>query len=294
MSSRAGNLSLETEAATLVHRLNGRWHGDGGMCCCPAHEDRTPSLSVRVGNTTLLFKCFAGCSGVDIVRAIRRLNLAVPVSPASLSAGHRPSRRNLAAVAASIWAGAEPISARAGGAYLWARGIERPSDQLRFHRRTPLGRGRSVQFRPAIIAAIRDHRAIVAVQRIFLGARLDEVARDMPRPKRTLGRPLTGAVRLSAASHTLGLAEGVETAESAAILLNIPVWATLGSERLSRIALPRSVRRLFLLPDRDTGGHLGVRHACDAYRLPGRTIETIWPFDSLNDWNDVLLAQWRC
>ena len=102
MSSRAGNLSLETEAATLVHRLNGRWHGDGGMCCCPAHEDRTPSLSVRVGNTTLLFKCFAGCSGVDIVRAIRRLNLAVPVSPASLSAGHRPSRRNLAAVAASM------------------------------------------------------------------------------------------------------------------------------------------------------------------------------------------------
>src|SRR3546814_20645613 len=45
------------------------------MCCCPAHEDRTPSLSVRVGETRLLFKCFAGCDISDVLRALRRDDL---------------------------------------------------------------------------------------------------------------------------------------------------------------------------------------------------------------------------
>src|SRR3546814_1361598 len=42
------------------------------MCCCPAHDDRTPSLSVRIGETRLLFKCFAGCDISDVLRALRR------------------------------------------------------------------------------------------------------------------------------------------------------------------------------------------------------------------------------
>src|SRR3546814_11824591 len=45
------------------------------MCCCPAHDDRTPSLSVRVGETRLLFKCFAGCDISDVLRALRRDDL---------------------------------------------------------------------------------------------------------------------------------------------------------------------------------------------------------------------------
>lgn len=46
-------------------------NGSGWMACCPAHEDRTPSLSVSEGSDgRVLLKCFAGCSPEAIAGAI--------------------------------------------------------------------------------------------------------------------------------------------------------------------------------------------------------------------------------
>ena len=89
----AAHFDLETHAANLVKRLGGTWSSKGAMCRCPAHDDRTPSLSIRVGEKALLFKCFAGCDTLDVIRAIRRLDrnismggeAAVSSSPTSLS-----------------------------------------------------------------------------------------------------------------------------------------------------------------------------------------------------------------
>lgn len=44
--------------------------GNGWMACCPAHEDKSPSLSVSVGKNGVLMKCFAGCSFGDIADAL--------------------------------------------------------------------------------------------------------------------------------------------------------------------------------------------------------------------------------
>ena len=41
------------------------------MARCPAHADRSPSLSIReTRDGTLLLKCFAGCSVAAITRAV--------------------------------------------------------------------------------------------------------------------------------------------------------------------------------------------------------------------------------
>ena len=41
------------------------------LACCPAHDDRDPSLAVRVTNGgKILLHCFAGCSALDIVNSI--------------------------------------------------------------------------------------------------------------------------------------------------------------------------------------------------------------------------------
>jgi hypothetical protein len=40
------------------------------MAKCPAHEDRTPSLSVRLAGDRVLLYCFAGCEVGDITAAI--------------------------------------------------------------------------------------------------------------------------------------------------------------------------------------------------------------------------------
>ncbi|CAI4032390.1 hypothetical protein DNFV4_02820 [Nitrospira tepida] len=46
-------------------RGNGRWSAR-----CPAHADRTPSLSISEGERGLLLKCFAGCSLDEICAAL--------------------------------------------------------------------------------------------------------------------------------------------------------------------------------------------------------------------------------
>jgi hypothetical protein len=45
---------------------NGRW-----VCRCPAHEDRSPSLSVReLDDGRLLLHCFAGCEVQSVLDAV--------------------------------------------------------------------------------------------------------------------------------------------------------------------------------------------------------------------------------
>lgn len=44
----------------------GKW-----QACCPAHDDRNPSLSIKeLPNGTLLVKCWSGCSTQEIVQSV--------------------------------------------------------------------------------------------------------------------------------------------------------------------------------------------------------------------------------
>ena len=46
-----------------------RMHG-GFKACCPAHDDRTPSLSVKPGNVRIMLHCFAGCEEEAVCAAL--------------------------------------------------------------------------------------------------------------------------------------------------------------------------------------------------------------------------------
>ncbi|SJK83747.1 uncharacterized protein HELO_1665A [Halomonas elongata DSM 2581] len=44
---------------------------DAWQACCPAHDDRRPSLNVRLsGDGTILLKCWSGCGAADVVSAV--------------------------------------------------------------------------------------------------------------------------------------------------------------------------------------------------------------------------------
>jgi hypothetical protein len=43
---------------------------DQWIAQCPAHEDRSPSLTIAATSDRVLIRCWAGCSANDIVRAI--------------------------------------------------------------------------------------------------------------------------------------------------------------------------------------------------------------------------------
>lgn len=56
---------------TLLSRLTGVKGRNGSwIACCPAHEDRRPSMSIRDDNGTILLHCFAGCEVEAILAAV--------------------------------------------------------------------------------------------------------------------------------------------------------------------------------------------------------------------------------
>lgn len=283
--------AMEARARLLVKRLGGTWSSSGGLCLCPAHEDHHPSLSVRLGKTALLFKCFAGCQIRDVLRAIARIDHHVLAPYLEPNGPPRHIQSGFRSQAMEIWRASRPIVGTLAQAYLQSRSITAPGEWLRYHPRTPLRTDTGLQFRPAMIAAVREQGEIVAIHRTFLDPGHPGLAADVQPARRMLGRPGKGAVMLGPVQNMLGLAEGIETALSAMYLLDIPVWATLGAERLHTIAIPASVKRLILLPDSDRAGRIGAARALAAYRNAGRTVTLIWPPSGSNDWNDAQQAR---
>jgi hypothetical protein len=81
----------------LIERLHavrrtgeGRW-----IACCPAHEDRHPSLSIReLRDGRILVHCFAGCEVHDVVRAVDlTLEDLMPAAAPDAEIRRRPTLR---------------------------------------------------------------------------------------------------------------------------------------------------------------------------------------------------------
>ena len=62
------------EVLNLIEQKTGKApikHSDYWLCRCPAHDDKTPSLSVSKGNQVpFVLYCFAGCSFDSIIKSI--------------------------------------------------------------------------------------------------------------------------------------------------------------------------------------------------------------------------------
>ena len=279
---------LEEEAKALVEGLGGRWTRNGGMCRCPAHEDRSPSLSVRLGRSRLLLHCFAGCDPSEILRCLKAARLLDPAPTGAdtnvLARGSEPSPR----AALRLWGAARAIGGSCAAAYLAERGLHGYPCDLRYHPRTPHGPRPHTRFLPAMIAAVRDATGLVAVHRTFLDGRTHRLAR-IENARCGLGRFGRGAVRLGGVATRLGLAEGIETALSATALFNLPCWASLGSERFGHVDIPPEVSQLLLFLDNDQGGRRAEALAREAFAyIP--SVEARYPCLAGTDWNDVLRA----
>jgi hypothetical protein len=161
--------TLDDQGRRIVEALGGLWQAHGAMCRCPAHADRTPSLSIRPGRRRLLLHCFAGCEAEAVIRALRAsglLDFSNTRAAQTPSAASKP--RSLSPLAARLWSEARPLSASLAERYLQGRGIDVASPDLRYHSRTPHGRAPLTSFRPALIAAVRDDTGLVGVHRTFL------------------------------------------------------------------------------------------------------------------------------
>lgn len=293
MPQITGTEPLERRAREIVESLRGTWRRGKGMCCCPAHDDRTPSLSVTLGRKAILLHCFAGCTNAEIIAALRRHGVETRelFSGAGAPLAPREVPDRSADNARRLWQAARPLPGTPAAAFLSARGIDHHPSQLRFLARTPLGAKGAVKFLPAMLSAVCTDAGIVAVHRTFLDPVLPQLA-GFERPRRALGSLGTGAVRLvSPENGRLGLAEGIETALSATALFGVPCWATLGNERFGLVSIPESVRELHLFVDHDAGGALAETRARNGYARSDRRIVIHKPDTPGFDWNDALMAR---
>ena len=144
---------------------------------------------------------------------------------------------------------------------------------------------------PALIADVCDLAGeLVTCHVTYLQQGLKLASHE---PRKLLS-PMTGregcAVRLMPASDVLGIAEGIETALSAAMIDGLPVWAALNTSILAKFEPPSGVVRLRIYADRDEAGLVAAVRLME--RLQGRTrLDVRIPTAPAKDWNDVLITR---
>jgi putative DNA primase/helicase len=79
------------DAQTIAEALEGKRSGKGFLACCPAHDDKNPSLSIDDGdNGKPVVFCNAGCSQEAVIAALTERGLwpdtGNPLSPKELEA----------------------------------------------------------------------------------------------------------------------------------------------------------------------------------------------------------------
>lgn len=288
-----------TDARAIVLALGGKWRGHFGLCRCPAHGDRTPSLSVANGDTVpLLVKCHAGCDFRAVLSALEGLGLVErggafvapdPLALAMREAAERSEAAKRAAQAERIWSEAQPIAGTVAETYLRGRCITgHLPPTLRFH---PACWHHTAKRFPAMVARLEGAGSF-AVHRTYLRADGHGKA-DVDPPRAMLGATAGAAVRLSEGPQGLAVAEGIETALSLSCgLLARPVaiWAALSASGLAGLRLPPQPSCLTIASDGDKPG----REA--AYRLAERAAAlgwsvTLFPAPNGADWNDVLTGK---
>jgi Toprim domain len=283
----------------IVLGLGGSWHGTYGVACCPAHDDRTPSLSVKdAPDGRLLVKCHAGCDFDPILAGLRARGLIEgsghvhrpdPAEAARRRAEEQASIERRKRLAKRTWDETIPIAGTLAETYLRNRAIRSPlPPSLRFHRECWHKSARPL---PALVAAVQRGDEIVAVHRTYL----DEPGRkaSVDPEKAMLGPVAGGAVRLSTGSGPLVVAEGIET--SLSVLdglhgLDAQVWAALSAGGIAGLELPAAAGELVIAPDpKPIERKAAVVLAKRAARL-GWRVKIMEPPQGGGDWNDAARA----
>lgn len=225
----------------------------------------------------------------DVAEEARRF-LSLP-QPEPQSHADGAARSVLPQAARRLFAMSQSIAGTLAETYLRGRGIADLSglSSLRFHPRCCYRPNASAptQTWPALIAAVTDLEGrISGLHRTWL-ARDGTGKAPIDTPRRAMGDLLGHAIRFGAATDVLAAGEGIETVLSAHCALPLmPMLAAGSAGHLGAILFPPTVRRLYILRDRDPAGSA----ACDrlSKRAASFGVETIVLSPRLRDFNEDL------
>jgi len=259
---------------------------------CPGHDDRTPSLSIKLApDGRLLLHCHAGCRFEDILAAAGISGRQPPrVSPAiqrEIAARDNADRQARVLRAQAIWQQGRPIEGSLAETYLGTRGITLWGEDQRFH--PALWHSQGGAYRPALVSPIIRDNLLVGVHRVFL----DDSGRKLGRTM--LGDCRGGAVRLGGTAGRLVVAEGVET--TLALRQLTPdqpgeFWAALSAGNMAILRLPPDPRELVVGADGEQAGRDAAQALCERAARMGWKASWISAPDG-KDFNDMLKEQAR-
>ncbi len=283
--------------------------GDWWRCICPVHQSRGTTLALKDGPRGLIVHCHAGCPRDDVLTELGRLGLlqddsgTSPPDPAQMErqrAAEKRKRQRRIADALDFWRHESGSPYRTAVEWYWAaRGLYKlpipPTIRAsRSWLRHPEGGSR-----PAMIALV-EHVEFgpVAIHQTWL--QTDGAAKASFRdPRLSLGPVSGAAIRLAEAraDQPLIIAEGIENAASAMLVMGWPGWAALSAGGIERLVLPPlpPAATVFIAADHDPNGtgERSARIAAERWIAEGRKVRIALPLVPSSDWNDVLLGKDR-
>lgn len=190
-----------------------------------------------------------------------------------------------------VWNEAQPVcKGDPVWKYLHRRiGIELVPACLRFHPALPYVEGDSLDYYPALVAAVTSHeKQGIGVHRIYLTSAGDKAPVETAKKLMT-GKPMGGAsIKLSAAGEVLGIAEGIETALAAARQFSVPTWAAISAGLMEQWLPPEGVKTVIVFGDNDVSftGQASAFALAKKLRLKGINAEVRIPETVGTDWAD--------
>ncbi|NTA50662.1 DNA primase [Agrobacterium tumefaciens] len=237
----------------------------------------------------------------DVAEEARRfLSLPHPEQEETRTPTRRTSSVAVGSPEASrrLFAVSQPISGTLAEIYLNGRAITSLSSTaaLRYHPRCYYrpDEHSPTEIWPAIVASVTDLAGRqTGAHRTYLDPGLSSDGSGkapVETPRRAMGDLLGHGVRFGVAGEVLVAGEGIETVlSSRQILPNMPMLAALSAAHLAAILFPATLRRLYVLQDRDPAGD-GARDSLVA-RAGSVGIEAIALSPVGEDFNDDL--RWR-
>lgn len=306
-------MDAETRLAEIRSRLQEvQQTSNGYKAECPAHPDRNPSLSIRLGNDgKILLRCFAGCNLRQIMAEI-----GLPMSilfPGPLSSGISGSSVKFSKVQDSINAedtaraeaqmkkavrlyhGGLPLVGSPGGDYLESRGIPAEfaeKNGVRFAPHFPCQVGGKRLYSPAIIFPI--YKGTPALQLVAVNARFLHPEFDtFGEKQRTYGKVSFGMFRTNGSAETeeVLIAEApIDTLTLA--LVGFPAFAVCGASNIRYFPELMDGKTVICAfdTDKDPSTRERVRTSIRKFQQKhgGRVLWVKPPGGETKDWNDML------
>lgn len=279
--------------------------GKHGPCPVCDGTDRFRFDDKEGKGTWICSKCGAGdgfalvmrLKGWDFKEAAAEVQALIGKVPPDATPRRETNEQRLRDAMNAVWqAGVLVEAGDPVGKYLAARGIRLSAfpPALRYHEKCRY-QGDEASWHPAMLAkVVGPDGKPCSVHRTYLTANGTKAA--LPEARKLMaGKMAKGcAIRLAPVAPKLGIAEGIETALSASIIWNMPVWAAVSAGMLMQWEPPASVTEVVVFADNDksyAGQSAGFALAHRLAAVKGLTVSVEMPVDQGCDWNDVLQAE---